>query len=1112
MTSNFSFLVHQWQPLALNAIEAERNVYRAPLYTAMLCRKSLEEWVRWIYENDEELGSPYDSTLSSLIYHEPFKNLIGQNQIMRINLVRKIGNQAVHVNAKVSQQEALDSLRLLHGFISWVVSLYSETKPEIKAFDESLIPREKPQEKPRVDLLELEKSYLDTQTLVKKLQEELDEVKAIKEKNSRFVPPPVDPNEDLTRKLYINILLKEAGWDPTGPNVPEFPVTGMPRVDGSTGDGYVDYVLWGDDGKPLAVVEAKRTMVDAKKGQHQAMLYANCLEKEYRRRPLIYYSNGFETWFWDDLNYPSRGIFGFHTKDELQAIINRRNNKKDLRNEKVNHEITDRYYQLEAIKACTEVFEKGTREVLLVMATGTGKTRTAAALIDLMNKAGWNKRTLFLADRNALVRQAKDAFNKHLPHLPAINLTKEKEDDSARVVFSTYQTLINKIDGEFQGDLRFYGIGHFDTVIFDEIHRSVYNKYKVIFKYFDALKIGLTATPSSQGDRDTYELFGLEPHNPTYAYELKQGVDDKFLVDYKAPTVTTKFQRQGIKYAELSEEEKRKFEEEFADPITGEFPDEIDATALNEWLFNIDTVDKVIGGLMENGIKINGGDTLGKTIIFARSHKHAQFIEARFNIQYPQYKGHFLRVIDNYEEFAYDLLMKFSDPGDLPQIAVSVDMLDTGIDIPEIVNLVFFKPVRSAIKFWQMIGRGTRLSLNLFAPGIDKSEFLIFDFCGNFEYFGINPQGVELKETKSLSRRIFEARLKLAIILKPESEKELKEYSDAFFNLLIDQTASLNQESFIVRQQWRLVEKYRDPAEWNDLNDRDIKDLTNHIAPLIENIESDEFAKRFDLLMLNLQLYIFLTDKKQEVLINQVKGIGARLTKKSAIPLVAQRMETLLNIQTPEYWKEITLPAVEKLRIEIRDLIKFLEKESRPIVYTDFEDEFEGSWVSKEKTDISYGDLSAYKKRVEKFLRDNQDHLTIQKLKTNLPITKHELEQLEQMLYTQGTIGTKEELIKAFGDQPLGLFIRSILGLDINAAKTAFSDFLQASSLNSQQIRFIDTVINFLSVNGSIDPGMLFESPFTDINTNGLTGIFDINASQKIIQTINKINENAVAA
>lgn len=1108
--SNFSNLDQKWQPLAQTAMEAERQVYQVPVYAAMLCRKSLEEWIRWMYEHDQDLELPYDTSLNSLIHNEPFKALI-YTQFHQINLIRKIGNQAVHVAGKVTSSEALSSLKILHGFINWVVLIYSPEKPVVGKFDEALIPKGTETAVSKIELEHLEHYFVDAQKLIKALQAELDQVKSAKENNKDQVPPPVDPNEDLTRKLYINILLKEAGWDPKGPNVPEFRVTGMPRVDGSTGEGFVDYVLWGNDGIPLALVEAKRTMHDSRIGQNQAKLYADCLEKEYNRRPLIYFSNGFETWFWDDLNYPPRPVYGFHTRDEHQMLINRRYSAKDLRNEPINKDITDRYYQIEAIRSTTEAFERRAREALLVMATGTGKTRTAAALVDLLSKASWCKRVLFLADRNALVRQAKNAFNNYLPNLPAIDLTKEKEDESSRIVFSTYQTLIHQIDGEFIENTRFYGIGHFDVVIFDEIHRSVYNKYKVIFQYFDALKIGLTATPASMADRDTYELFGLETHNPTFAYELEKAVSDHFLVPYKAHSVPTKFQRKGIKYGELSEEEKLRYEEEFADPLTGEFPDEIDATALNEWLFNADTVDKVIGCLMEHGIRVDGGDKLGKTIIFARNHRHAIFIEERFNIQYPGHKGHFLRVIDNYETYAYDLLMKFSDKDQMPQIAVSVDMLDTGIDIPELVNLAFLKPVRSSIKFWQMIGRGTRLCKDLFASGIDKSQFLIFDFCENFEFFGINPQGVEPKSTKSISQKIFETRLKLALLLKAEKDIDLQHNGNELFNFLIHQTGALNQDSFIVRQHWRIVEKYRDPNAWNALNEQDIRDIFHHIAPLIEDIDSEELAKRFDLLMLDLQYYILLSDNRQNKLTTQVKGIGSKLSKKGSIPAIAQQMDLLISIQSDEYWQEVTIPGLETLRVEIRELIKFLEKESRPIVYTDFKDEI-GEWVIHDQTIQDYVDLSTYKKRVERFLKEHENFLVIQKLKTNLPITRSELESLEDMLFGQGKLGTKEDIKQVYGDQPLGKFVRSIVGLDVTAARSAFVDFLNNAAFNSQQIRFIDKIINFLTVNGTIDPGMLFETPFTDINSKGLTGLFDDSVSREIIRVIERINGNVVAA
>ena len=725
--SNFSFIPNQWAKIASTPQEAEQHVYGAPLYCAMLCRKSLEEWIRWMYEHDADLTFPYDTSLSSLMHDQPFKNLVAPAQFNQINLIRKLGNAAVHSNAKIKTQEAVYALKLLHGFIGWVTLMYSEDKPVLVPFDENLLPKDPSKDKSKEELLQLEKVYHEQQDKLRKVEEELAAIKAIKEQNSTHIPPPIDPNEELTRKIYIDTLLREAGWDPYGPNVPEYPLKNcMPQDDGNHGDGYADYVLWGDNGKPVAVVEAKRTKRDPRVGQHQAKLYADGLQKEFGQRPVIFYSNGFQTWLWDDLSYAPREVYGFYTKDELQTLIQRRSYKLLLAGQTINNDIIDRPYQHEAIRRVNEVLEKNHREALLVMATGTGKTRVSASLIDFLSKASWIKRVLFLADRNALVHQAKVNLNDYVPNLPAVDLTKEKEDEASRIVFSTYQTIINMIDGETDGQNRYYGVGHFDLIIFDEIHRSVYNRYKHIFRYFDGIRVGLTATPKSDADRDTYALFDMEPNNPTYAYELDQAVNDGYLVPPKAISVPVKFQRHGIKYAELNDQEKLEYEQQFTDPVTGEFPDEIDAAALNSWLFNTDTVDKVIGHLMINGIKVEGGDKLAKTIVFARSHKHAKFIEERFNKQYPEYKGDFLKVIDHQEEYRYDLLNKFKVNSNLPQIAVSVDMLDTGIDVPEVCNLVFFKPVRSSTKFWQMIGRGTRLCKDLFELGSDKKEFVIF--------------------------------------------------------------------------------------------------------------------------------------------------------------------------------------------------------------------------------------------------------------------------------------------------------------------------------------------------------------------------------------------------
>jgi type I restriction enzyme R subunit len=1109
--SNFSFIPTPWANLAQAPKEAEQHVHNAPLYAAMLCRKNLEEWVRWMYEHDADLVLPYDTSLSSLMHEQGFKNLVAPLQFNQINLIRKLGNTAVHTSAKIKPQEALYALKLLHGFIGWVVQMYHQEKVSIPKFDESLITPNKEKEFDKFDLQQLERNYHASLSKLAKLEAELESIKAIKEQNKAYVPPPIDPNEDLTRKIYIDTLLREAGWDPYGFNVPEYPVKGMPQGNGDeNGNGKVDYVLWGDDGKPLAVVEAKRTKRDPRVGQNQAKCYADCLEKEFNQRPVIFYSNGFRTWIWDDVNYAPREVFGFYTKDELQMMVQRCTSQKRLATQTINNDITDRPYQHEAIRSVTEALDGKHREALLIMATGTGKTRVAASIVDLLSKANWAKRVLFLADRNALVHQAKINLNDYLPNLPAVDLTKEKESESSRIVFSTYQTIIHMIDGEADGNNRFYSVGHFDVIIFDEIHRSVYNRYKHIFKYFDGLRIGLTATPKSETDRDTYALFGMEPNNPTFAYELDQAVTDKFLVPPRAISVPLKFQRSGIKYAELSDEEKLAYEEQFTDPITGEFPDEIEAAALNKWLFNTDTVDKVIGVVMEKGIKVEGGDKLAKTIFFARSHLHAKFIEERFNKQYPAYKGQFLKVIDYHEEYRYDLLNKFKDSSKMPQIAVSVDMLDTGIDVPEVCNLVFFKPVRSHVKFWQMIGRGTRLCKDLFGVNMHKKEFAVFDFCENFEFFDAHPKGMEGTNSKSLSQRLFELRLRLVFALLGQEDAELKTYGQSILDQLIKQTQALNGESFIVRQHWEVVEKYRDPNAWNALSDLDIKELHDHIAPLMMETDQDELAKRFDAMMLDLQLSVLNGEKKQANLIEKVVTTAGKLSKKGSIPAVAQKMEILRQVQQKIFWEGANISAIEKIRIELRDIIKFLDSDSTPIYFTMFEDEIIGE-LKEHLLFFSFNDLDAYKRKVEQYLKEQSNNITIHKLRNNVPITKGELETLDRMLFEQGSIGTKSEFTKAYGEQPLGKFIRSIVGLDLQAAKLAFAEILINQTLNAKQIRFMDTIINFLNVKGIIEPSMLFESPFTDINSSGIIGVFDTEISSKIIELIEEINQKAEA-
>lgn len=1122
MKSNFSFLSAEWKSFFETAQLAEQNAIVAPLYSGMLSRKSLEELVRWMYDHDKDLSLPYDTSLNALIHEQSFKDNIPESLFREINYIRKTGNNAVHGIKKIKPEEALHSVRLLHHVASWVVGVYSEQRPTIANFDESIIPTGKVVDKTKDELQSLENQNRQSQEELKRKQAQLDEksgevealkkqleqYKAIKLTNRTRIVFDDKLNEAQTREFYINALLEEAGWDPYDERSIEVEMVGMPN--GKT--GYADYVLWGDDGLPLAVIEAKRTTLDPQQGQRQAELYANCLEAKYQQRPVIFYTNGFTTWIWDDTQYAPRRVQGFYKKDELQLLINRRESKEKPTGIAPNESIVDRYYQKEAVRRVMEALEKKQRTALLVMSMGTGKTRTAAAIVDILIKANWVKRVLFIADRTALVTQGKKAFNRHLPNLAAIDLTRESEDESSRVVFTTYNTLMNRIDGERREGTRFYGVGHFDLVILDEIHRSIYKKYRYVFEYFDAIKLGLTATPRDEMDRNTYEILGLEDHNPTFAYELKDAVDDKFLNPPKAIAVPLKFPREGIKYKDLSPQEKEEYEEKFGNPETGEVPDEIDSSALNDWLFNAGTVDKVLEHLMNNGIKVEGGDKLGKTIIFSKSHKHAEFIEKRFNALYPEmYGGHFLRIIDNYDKFAQTTIDDFSTPEKMPQIALSVDMLDTGIDIPEIVNLVFFKPVKSKIKFWQMVGRGTRLREDLFGPGQHKEFFYIFDFCENLEFFDANPDGIEPRVTDSISQRLFKKRIELAAAIQNSSKanEEQLSFSNQLLDIVYGQIRSLKRDSFMVQREIQFYDKYQTRESWNFLTPQKTKEIQTHLSPLIIDEGSDEGAKRFDNLILSAQSELF---KKNDSFLNyreNIQSIARELSRKGSIPMVAERMPMLNQIIADSYWENITLTQLEAIRNELRELIKFLEKQSISIVYTKFEDQI----VEVKEFDLvpTSTKLESYRLRVEKIIRENAHHITIHRLRTNQTITVEELNQLEQLLF-EGDISAKQKFKDAYGDKPLGVFIRSLLGMDINAAKEAFSEFISKGSLNGDQIKFINTIIDFFSVSGTLDQKMLFDKPFTEINDMGLTGVFNEGESIKILSIVDRINKNALVS
>ena len=770
------------------------------------------------------------------------------------------------------------------------------------------------------------------------------------------------------------------------------------------------------------------------------------------------------------------------------------------------------------------------------MATGTGKTRTAIALVDILTRANWIKRVLFLADRTSLITQAKRAIQKHLPHATAIDLTQEKDVSGADILLSTYPTMMNRINNDILsspssrgGEVKTFGVGYFDLIIIDEAHRSIYQKYQALFTYFDALLIGLTATPRNEINRDTYGIFELEAGNPTFAYELQDAIADGYLVPPTGINVPFKFLRSGVKYADLTPEEKIEYEEKFYNEETGEIPKEINAAALNRWLFNIDTVDKALEILMDWGLKIHQGDRLGKTIIFARNHQHAQFIEERFNYNYPQYKGKFARVIDSHDNYAQSLLDDFSEAEKDPMIAISVDMLDTGVDIPEVVNLMFFKPVYSEVKFNQMIGRGTRLCPNLFGFGKDKTEFLIFDLCDNFTYFNQEITEKEQSPAESLQTRLLKAKLELwdclntaettTLVNNPQNRVKESQASytvvktDNLKEKILDElhqhVASMEENNFLVRRYLETVLTFRQREKWQNLNPEDRQVIVNTLIPLPNTLPVENpRIKNFDLLCLKIQLAILKNSPNFERLRDQVRDLLTRLETKKTIPIVKNKLNLIEQVQTERWWQDVTVYLVEEMRLNLRDLIVLIDQRDEIIIYTDFEDELgdlEILEVPNRQTGFS---RSQYRKKVESYILAHQDHIAIAKLKRNLPLTDTDLQELEKMLFTSEALESRDKFELVYSKNVnLKSFILELVGLDRNTAKQAFSKYLENNNLNANQIRFIEQIINWLTQRGVMKPSRLYESPFTDIHTAGLDGVFNNEDANNIITIIRSFDQ-----
>lgn len=1096
--SNFDFLTKekQFEAFADVAISAEKIISIDTEASAINCRRAMEFAIKWMYSVDASLDMPYKENLASLMGSEDFREIVGIDIWKRLEFIRMVGNNAAHKARKITYDQAALCLKNLHIFFDFIAYCYADNYIETE-FDETILGTFG-QTKPDVTA-QLE---LDLKTLMAENKSLKEELTSKREKQQEtYTPKPLDLTEYKTRKLYIDTMLQDTGWQEGNTWLNEVELPGMPN---KSEIGFADYVLYDDAHKPLAVVEAKRTCVDVAKGRQQAKLYADIIENQCGRRPVVFLTNGFETHIIDN-QYPERKVASIYSKRDLEKLFNLQSTKSTLAFVDVNKDIAGRYYQEAAIRAVCETFgNKNRRKALLVMATGSGKTRTVIALTDVLLKAGWIKNVLFLADRNSLVTQAKRSFANMLPDLSVTNLCEEKDNYSAHCVFSTYQTMMNCIDSVQDDEGKLFTCGHFDLIICDEAHRSIYNKYRDIFNYFDAPLVGLTATPKDEIDKNTYEVFELENGVPTYGYELAQAVKDGYLVDYLSVETKLKFIEQGIAYEDLPDEEKEEYEKTF-EGEDGELPERIESSALNTWIFNEDTIKQVLHILMTDGIRINYGERVGKTIIFAKNHDHAEKILEVFNKEYPHLPG-FAMVIDNYMTYAQSAIDEFSDPNKLPQIAISVDMLDTGIDVPEVVNLVFFKKVMSKAKFWQMIGRGTRLCEGLM-DGEDKDKFYIFDFCGNFEFFRMN-KGKATANMLALQGAIFNLKFQMVYKLQDINYQTdyLVSYRKDLVNSLSGNVGELNRDNFAVKQHLKYVDLYSNNKNYDSITYEDTLMVREELAPLILPEKDEISAVRFDALVYGIELAYLIGQKNNRArkdLLNRVNAVAGVAN----IPEIQAKAELIKKIIETDYVDNADVNDFEHIRTELRHLMKYIPPSKKNTYNTNFVDDILS--MDWNESELENDELENYKAKAEFYVRQHQDHLVIAKLKTNRPLTDLDVKTLESILW--GEVGTKEDYEREYGEKPLGEFVRGIVGLDMNAAKEAFSEFLNESYLDSRQIYFVNQIVEYIVHNGMMkDLSVLQESPFTD--KGSVVEIFeDLNVWLGIRKVIDQINANAVA-
>ena len=1125
--TNFDFLLDysEFSVFATLANEAEKQYNKSTMFCGIATRKCIEQAVHWMYSVDGDLKMPYDDSIQVLVHDSEFVQIVPGNIQKDIQIAIKVGNQAVHSKTEVEKSFALLALKALFNFMNWIVYTYSD-KYETRHFDEALIPVNKATivvkknteeiNKYKDELDEKEKSIAELRKQLADLQQSIATNKATPKTNVQVGYEKID--EKTTRKLFIDDDLKKLGWQFDGVMIQEeYPVHNMGD---KHSDGFVDYVLFGKDHKPLAVIEAKKTSKDPNIGKQQAKDYADCLEREFGRRPFIFYTNGFDCNFWDDLQSPPRHVSMVFSQGDLQKLIDRRDVKEDLNGIQINTDITGRDYQMAAIKAVVHSAEQGFRKFLLVMATGTGKTRTVISLTDVFTRANYATNVLFLTDRIQLVKQAYSNYKEHLKSMSLCNMLDSQErlaNKNARIVFSTYPTILNAIDTDkTEDDERLYTPAHFDLIIIDEAHRSIFKKYRAIFDYFDSYLVGLTATPREEVERSTFDFFELEHGNPTYNYTYEEAIKAGYLVDYYPVENSTTFIDKGIHFDDLSEEDRKTIEDQYKEEGTSDF-EEAPPSDINKFVFNKDTVKKVLEELMANGIKTDAGDKLGKSIIFAYNKKHAQFIVDTFDEMYPHLKGGFCSRIVCDDSKVEQTIANFEKPDQNPFIAVSVDMLDTGVDVPEVVNLVFFKKVMSKIKFNQMIGRGTRLCPDLACSdgenGIyeGKKYFYIFDWLRNFEFFRVHKDGVKGSETTSLTESIFIRRIELIKELQ-SYEFQTPEY-EAFRNELIGivhkQISELNLELTPVHLVRQHVLKFQNIEAFKNLEESDVDNLSKHVAGLVYMDESDLYAKGFDNIVYGLEILKMQKKTYNRQQAEIVRDAQLLLNTKATIDQVKQQIPLLTRMIDDAYFPNATILNLEEMRNQIRDLIKFLvESKRKKVRYTDYVDTT--LFIGEGEPVYTADNFEAYQKKVNSYINEHLEDEAIFKLRNNVKLSQSDYDKLNEVFTKE--LGSQEQFDKIRDGKPLGVFVRSIAKMDRKATNEMFADFIAEFNLNIKQIEFVKVIVENIIEQGEINLERLGSGKPPFDRPGKLFSLFGMDAQKRLITIIRTVNDNARVA